>query len=91
MISFSDKLGVWLMSKCPFWSSKKEKVNCYNECPMYPVSKDDEVCPFIEHLNHNKVSINDKLIVFYSEESSKLISPKSFIVQYGYVILPKGE
>ena len=36
-------------------------------------------------------SINDKLIVFYSEESSKLISPKSFIVQYGYVILPKGE
>lgn len=26
---------------------------------MYPVSKDDEVCPFIEHLNHNKVSIND--------------------------------
>jgi len=32
-----------------------------------------------------------KLIVFYSEESSKLISPKSFIVQYGYVILAKGE
>lgn len=47
------------MSKCPFWSTKKEKVNCYNECPMYPVSKDDEVCPFIEHLNPNKVSIND--------------------------------
>nr|WP_207731892.1 MULTISPECIES: hypothetical protein [unclassified Clostridium] len=52
-------MGVGFVSKCPFWSSKKEKVNCYNECPMYPVSKDDEVCPFIEHLNHNKVSIND--------------------------------
>lgn len=26
---------------------------------MYPVSKDDEVCPFIEHLNPNKVRAND--------------------------------
>lgn len=49
-------------------------------------------CDYSVNLNqNNKVSINDKLIVFYSEESSKLISPKSFIVQYGYVILPKGE
>lgn len=47
------------MSKCPFWSSKKEKVNCYNECPMYPLSKDDEVCPFMEHLNENKIAYND--------------------------------
>ena len=48
-------------------------------------------CDYSVNLNqNNKVSINDKLIVFYSEESSKLISPKSFIVQYGYVILPKG-
>lgn len=37
------------------------------------------------------IAILVKLIVFYSEESSKLISPKSFIVQYGYVILAKGE
>ncbi len=57
------------MSKCPFWSSKKEKVNCYNECPMYPVSKDDEVCPFIEHLNTNKVSINDFNDFEYSQDS----------------------
>ena len=49
-------------------------------------------CDYSVNLNqNNKVSINDKLIVFYSEESSKLISPKSFIVQYGYVLLPKGE
>ena len=49
-------------------------------------------CDYSVNLNqNNKVSINDKLIVFYSEESSKLISPKSFIVQYGYVILAKGE
>ena len=49
-------------------------------------------CDYSVNLNqNNKVSINDKLIVFYFEESSKLISPKSFIVQYGYVILPKGE
>ena len=49
-------------------------------------------CDYSVNLNqNNKVSINDKLIVFYFEESSKLISPKSFIVQYGYVILAKGE
>lgn len=22
------------MSKCPFWSTTKEKVECYNECPI---------------------------------------------------------
>ena len=57
------------MSKCPFWSSKREKVNCYNECPMYPVSKDDKVCPFIEHLNPNKISINDYDDFEYSQEN----------------------
>ena len=59
MISFTA-MGVGFMSKCPFWSSKKEKVNCYNECPMYPVSTDDEICPFMEHLiTENKISYND--------------------------------
>ena len=57
------------MSKCPLWSSKREKVNCYNECPMYPVSKDDEVCPIIEHLNPNKISINDYDDFEYSQEN----------------------
>ena len=36
VISFTDKVGVWVMSKCPFWSSKKEKISCSNECPMSP-------------------------------------------------------
>ena len=22
------------MSKCPFWSSKRQKIDCYKECPM---------------------------------------------------------
>lgn len=47
------------MSKCPFWSSKKEKVNCYTECPMYPVSKNDEICPFVEHLTGNKIVLSE--------------------------------
>ena len=50
MISFTDKVGVWVMSKCPFWSSKKERVSCSNECPMSPGKNNDEICPFVEHL-----------------------------------------
>ena len=70
------------MSKCPFWSTKKEKVSCYNECPMYPISKDDEVCPFMEHLTGNKISYNDIEDDFaYSQEN---IYDLSFINMNSY-------
>ena len=46
------------MSKCPFWSTGKKKVECYNECPMYAV-KDEEECPFKEHLSSNKIDFKD--------------------------------
>ncbi|WP_300382001.1 hypothetical protein [Clostridium sp.] len=36
------------MSKCPFWSSAKENINCYNTCPMYSEDREGEVCPFKE-------------------------------------------
>ena len=47
------------MSKCPFWSTNKERVNCYNECPMNPVKNNDEICPFTEHLVAEKISFKD--------------------------------
>ena len=30
------------MSKCPFWSDKKNKVDCYKECPMF-ISEHEEM------------------------------------------------
>lgn len=43
-------LGGIIMSKCPFWSTTREKVSCYNECPMNKSIQEDEICPFKEHL-----------------------------------------
>ena len=45
------------MSKCPFWSTAKAKVECYEECPMYVSSSDDEQCPFKEYLSSNKINL----------------------------------
>lgn len=43
------------MSKCPFWSIKKESVSCYSECPMKPTYSDGESCIFKEVLDEPKV------------------------------------
>lgn len=60
------------MSKCPFWSSKKEKVNCSNDCPMSPEKNYNEVCPFVEHLVGEKIIfkeiINDDFM--YSQDTN---------------------
>lgn len=45
------------MSKCPFWSTGMEKVECYKECPMNMFFSVEENCPFKEHLLNNKISI----------------------------------
>ena len=47
------------MSKCPFWSTAKEKVNCYKGCPMQPNEESNELCVFKEHLMENKVIFKD--------------------------------
>lgn len=39
------------MSRCPFWSTTKEKVECYSECPIKSESlkgQDDKCCVFNE-------------------------------------------
>ena len=45
------------MSKCPFWSTTKMKVECYKECPMNTTSVEDEKCPFKEYLNSEKMNL----------------------------------
>ena len=45
------------MSKCPFWSTGKMRVKCYDECPMYPDPKGYEVCPFKEYLDSANINI----------------------------------
>lgn len=47
------------MSKCPFWSSAKEKVNCYKGCPMQPSNEVDDECVFKEHLVESKLIFKD--------------------------------
>lgn len=47
------------MSKCPFWSNKKERVSCSNECPMSPNQNNNETCLFIEHLAGEKIIFKD--------------------------------
>ena len=72
------------MSKCPFWSSNKEKINCYNECPMHNIINESEVCPFKEHLNSSKTSmidsINEKL--FYSQEQYLNYEEEDKVINY---------
>lgn len=46
------------MSKCPFWSTGKKKVECYKDCPMHTNSKEEE-CPFQEYLTSNKLNLKN--------------------------------
>lgn len=34
------------MGKCPFWSTSKEVVKCYSDCPMYEYKLEEDLCPF---------------------------------------------
>ncbi|GAA0078334.1 hypothetical protein UT300005_27130 [Clostridium sp. CTA-5] len=48
------------MSKCPFWSTRKEYHECYDSCPML---KNDlgmeEQCVFKEYLLLNRINFKD--------------------------------
>ena len=56
------------MSKCPFWSTRKERVNSYSECPMNPLNNKEEVCPFTENLVTTKISYKEIVQDDYSLE-----------------------
>lgn len=59
------------MGKCPFWSTKKERVNCYSECSMHTIASRDELCPFKElSISESKASFIDNMNeeAFYSQD-----------------------
>lgn len=49
--------------KCPFWSNKRVKVECYGECPMHMNEKGEyqsgEQCIFNECSSVNEFNLND--------------------------------
>ena len=49
------------MSKCPFWSTTREKVECYRECPRCELSenKDVEQCIFNDCTESRNVNFNN--------------------------------
>ena len=69
MDSFSVKVGE-NMSKCPFWSTVKDRVECNTECPMNTLSLEDN-CPFKEYVSDSKLKFKDivKEEYDYSEET----------------------
>lgn len=34
------------MVECPFFSSKSERVKCFNDCALFKYEGNDGVCPF---------------------------------------------
>lgn len=73
------------MGKCPFWSTKKERVNCYSECPMHTITSGDELCPFKElSLSESKVSFIDNMNeeVFYSQDRFLNYGEKDKVINY---------
>jgi len=58
------------MSKCPFWSTKKAKVECYRECPILikdsSEGKDGERCIFNECTEASSVNFRDIIKEDYS-------------------------
>ena len=73
------------MSKCPCWSTIKERVNCYKDCPMYAISNDIETCPFKElSVSGNKTSFSDSLNddLFYSQDRYLNYDEEDKVINY---------
>ena len=51
------------MGKCPFWSTKKCKIDCYKECPMlkneFGEYEGEEQCIFKESSFSTNLSLKD--------------------------------
>lgn len=63
------------MSRCPFWSDRKNKVDCYKECPM--LRNED-----IDEMN------NEDQCIFKAFSSSEEINFKDIIKEdYGFLKL----
>ncbi|MDR3596394.1 hypothetical protein [Clostridium sp.] len=74
------------MSRCPFWSTKREKIECYNECPILGTGslqgEGNEKCVFHECSEESDISFRDSIkdeysflnLLIYDEEKSLNIS-----------------
>lgn len=51
------------MSICPFWSDKKEKVSCFQDCAF---ASDKEMCPFKLYLDNDDIPLS-KVVEFDNE------------------------
>lgn len=52
------------MNQCPFWSTTKEKIECFKDCVFYmEEERTQEVCPF--KLYENKHSFRIKELLEY--------------------------
>lgn len=58
------------MSKCPFWSTKRERVECYRECPILTLDssegQDGEHCIFNECEESSSINFRDIIREDYS-------------------------
>lgn len=58
------------MSKCPFWSTKKEKFECYRECPLLIEDSSEkferEHCVFNECTEPDNINFRDIIKEDYS-------------------------
>ena len=56
------------MSKCPFWSTIREKVECYRECPLCESieGKEGEQCIFNDCIESRNVNFTDIIKEDYS-------------------------
>lgn len=74
------------MSRCPFWSTAREKVECYRECPILvgesSEGQDGEQCIFHECTESSSMNFRDIIkedynllnVSMYEEERSINIS-----------------
>lgn len=55
--------GGGYMGRCPFWSTSKEKFQCYEECPMIMgetiQAQEGEVCIFKECSLSSRINLKD--------------------------------
>jgi len=47
------------MSKCPFWSTNRKSIECYDACPIYEATVEDADCVFKAHLQLDKMIFKD--------------------------------
>ncbi|SHI86317.1 hypothetical protein SAMN02745163_00882 [Clostridium cavendishii DSM 21758] len=73
------------MSNCIFWSSQKETVSCYAECPILGLKGNEDECVFKTFINNSNVHFKGvKLMDKIDEEELEDTFIKRFKVNSSY-------